>query len=563
MATSRPTSLAIPRTASPFLNPPSLADILSDSAPQPWTLGAFMAFLSQNHCLETLEFILDAERYRAAHLQTSQGQLYLGSHHISELWQKIIEAYIMPCAPREVNLPARVRDRLLGLTFSLSNPVDPSELDEAVHIVRELMNDSVLVPFLESMMPAAVQVHADDEPREARQGRSRLRLSREAVTKREPSQSPRTSLLPLFGRGRNSLAALNRSNSGSIDSPDLDLTDDSNSPGSTPGSEPVTPPTTPPTSDYSFGTSPNTLQRAISGNGWKKVGAKLGLGRKSRSSRRTNQPGAPSSNPTITTTTELGISNPALTTHEADDTTRSSWEDPHPGDRFSISFGKSGGSNTDSQISSGDAMGGVAAKALSAYDGDGPWIRRRVRIRHRHTMPKPLKIPAQVPEELEAKSAPLISSRCCDVTTSPSPLLFLPLIEPLGPLEIDTDSETEVGIEVGTVVDDMEVDNIKLASVSHSCLTDFSNYLSMTRLDDDNDGTSVSVVDSDAFTRTGSADDLYGWEAELNRQIDCGMDNAGTTCDCHHYQYQSSDFTKRGILHRVFSPSGRRVNTTP
>ncbi|KAI0595783.1 RGS domain-containing protein [Biscogniauxia sp. FL1348] len=297
METSRPTSLAIPRTASPFVNPPSLADILSDTAPQPWTLSAFMAFLSQNHCLETLEFILDAERYRTAYLQASQGQLYLGPEHICELWQKIIEAYIMPCAPREVNLPSDVRDRLLTLPYSTSEPTDPSELDEAVQIVRELMNDSVLVPFLESVVSTTAELHVEDGAHESRSGRSRLRVPRDVGTEEETSQSPRTSLLPLFGKGRGSNGALHRSASSSTESPEVDLTDDSNSPGSTSGAEPMTPPTTPPTSDFTFGSSPKSLQRAISGNSWKKVGAKLGLGKKSKSTRRSPQAGAPSSHP--------------------------------------------------------------------------------------------------------------------------------------------------------------------------------------------------------------------------------------------------------------------------
>ncbi|KAI5923826.1 RGS domain-containing protein [Camillea tinctor] len=298
METSRPTSLAIPRTASPFFNPPSLADILSDTAPQPWTLSAFMAFLSQNHCLETLEFILDAERYRTAYLQASQGQLYLGPEHICELWQKIIEAYIMPCAPREVNLPSDVRDRLLTLPYSTSEPTDPSELDEAVQIVRDLMNDSVLVPFLESVVSAAAaELNVEDSTHESRQGRSRLRVPRELGPEEETSQSPRTSLLPLFGKGRGSSGALHRSTSSLTESPEVDLTDDSNSPGSTSGAEPMTPPTTPPTSDFTFGSSPKSLQRAISGNSWKKVGAKLGLGKKSKSIRRSNQAVAPSSHP--------------------------------------------------------------------------------------------------------------------------------------------------------------------------------------------------------------------------------------------------------------------------
>ncbi|KAI0106971.1 regulator of G protein signaling superfamily [Nemania sp. FL0031] len=291
---SRPTSWAIPRTGSPFLNPPTLDDILSNTAPQPWTLGAFMAYLSQNHCLETLEFVMDAARYRVTHFQILQGHGYLGTDHICELWDKIMRAYILPGAPREVNIPAPVRDRLLGLTYTVSTPPDPTELDEAAAIVRELMNDSVLVPFLESVVPVTVEAQVEEEMK-SRHERTRLRIPKDLSTSEDSNQSPIATILPLFGgKGR----AISRSNSGSSDSHEVDMTDDSLSPGSTPTAEPMTPPTTPPTSDFSFNASPKALHRALSGTSWKKVGAKLGLGRKNKSSR-ANSPAvsAPSSHP--------------------------------------------------------------------------------------------------------------------------------------------------------------------------------------------------------------------------------------------------------------------------
>ncbi|KAI1815042.1 regulator of G protein signaling superfamily [Poronia punctata] len=290
---SRPASWVIPRTGSPFLNPPTLQDILSNTAPQPWTLSAFMAYLSQNHCLETLEFIMDAERYRATHLQALQGQSYFGTDYMCEIWDKIIGAYIMPGAPREVNIPSPVRDHLLGLAFTTATPPDPSELDEAVRIVRELMNDSVLVPFLESVVPVTVEAQYEEEMK-VRQERTRLRMPKDNSFSDESSQSPIATILPLFGKGRMTA----RSNTGSSDSADFDMTDDSSSPDPTPVAEPMTPPTTPPTSDFSFNASPKALQRAISGTSWKKVGAKLGLGRKSKSSRSSSSSStAPSSNP--------------------------------------------------------------------------------------------------------------------------------------------------------------------------------------------------------------------------------------------------------------------------
>lgn len=233
---------------------------------------------------------MDAARYRATYLQILQGHVYLGKDHVCELWDKIIRAYILPGSPREVNIPAPVRDRLLGLTYTLSTPPDPTELDEAAGIVRELMNDSVLVPFLESVVPVTVEAQVE----EARQERIRLRIPKDLNASEESSQSPIATILPLFGKGR----TISRSNSGSSDSPDVEMTDDSLSAGSTPTAEPMTPPTTPPTSDFSFNASPKALQRALSGTSWKKVGAKLGLGRKNKSSR-SNSPavGAPSSHP--------------------------------------------------------------------------------------------------------------------------------------------------------------------------------------------------------------------------------------------------------------------------
>ncbi|OTA65153.1 regulator of G protein signaling superfamily [Hypoxylon sp. EC38] len=291
MDMSRPTSLVIPRTGSPFANPPTLTDILSNTAPPPWTLSSFMAFLSQNHCLETLEFIMDSERYTAAYYQLAQGHSPNGPAQICSLWRKVIDAYIMPCAPREVNLPAHVRDRLLELPCCKASPPHPSELDEAVQIVRELINDSVLVPFLESVLPTAIESRAEEDALDSRQGRSRLRIPRELASVDESSQSPRSSYLPLLFMGRS--GAGNRSTTASMETVDVDMmTDDSSSPNSTPTAEPMTPPTTPPTSDFTYNTSPSTLQRAISGNSWKKMGAKLGLTKKSKSTRRTGSTSA-------------------------------------------------------------------------------------------------------------------------------------------------------------------------------------------------------------------------------------------------------------------------------
>lgn len=284
MASSRPVSLA----PSVGFRMPSLQEILSDSAPQPYTLGAFMAYLSQNHCLETLEFTMEADRYRTAYSQ-SQHTLLDYPDHICGLWQKLIQAYIQPYGSREVNLPAHVRDRLLSLPCGPPPPM-PTELDEAVKIVYELMSDSVLVPFVESFNTSPADLVPEEKPMpESRHARSRSRSSKDLNHRDEHNRSPRTSFLPHLSISMSRKSDVNsRSNSATSEAGDReDMTDDSGT-NSPPAMEPMTPPTTPPTPEWAFAAPPGSLHKAISAhsNGWKKVGAKLGLGRRSRSTHR-------------------------------------------------------------------------------------------------------------------------------------------------------------------------------------------------------------------------------------------------------------------------------------
>ncbi|KAK1481635.1 hypothetical protein CPAR01_06094 [Colletotrichum paranaense] len=284
MSRSRPTSGAL-MPGAVILTPPTLSEILSNTSMPPWTLAAFMAYLSQNHCLETLEFTMDADRYRKAYEQIITNQEWIGDgkEHVCSLWEKLMQAYIIPYAPREVNLPSPVRNHLTNLDCS-SAPPPPSELDDAVRIVYELMNDSVLVPFIESVQPGHGDCRTAED--EGRPGRLRLRAEGAGARSEEPVKSPK--FLPQLTLGRS--GATSRSASASGEHAEREgLTDDSGSAVS-PGTEPMTPPTTPPTSDWTFSTSPGGLQRALTAhnNGWKKVGAKLGLHRKSRSNRRNN-----------------------------------------------------------------------------------------------------------------------------------------------------------------------------------------------------------------------------------------------------------------------------------
>lgn len=248
--------------------PPTLSEILLDKSPPPWTLGAFMAYLSQNHCMETLEFTLDTQRYAAYYDKLVQAaDLSLSPeacHRVCAWWHKLMQVYIIPCAPREVNIPARVRDRLLSLPSS-PFPPHPCELEEASRIVYELMNDSLLVPFLQSVgsLHSTALYLADDR------------------APRPPNQPPALYTPGPFVTGPMCpFSALAHALDGD------DLTDDSGS-NLSPGTEPMTPPTTPPTSEWAFNPSPGGLHRAVAAHskGWKKMGARLGFSRKSSNRR--------------------------------------------------------------------------------------------------------------------------------------------------------------------------------------------------------------------------------------------------------------------------------------
>lgn len=248
---------------------------------------------------------------------------------------------------------------------------------------------------------------------------------------------------------------------------------------------------------------------------------------------------------------------------------RSLWEDPHPGERFSIPFGASAWTEKDLHTINRKLMDGVAAKAECTRKNDQiEMVRRSPRMRRGNSFPKPLMVPSRVPEEMEAKSAPAVTERVCDVL-SPSTSPSFPFPASNQPFEFDTDSETAVATETTTSETattndpelDPESDDVENPSIQQNC-TDFSNFLGISlKTEPEMDvAPPVSAVDSDSFTRVNSVDDSYGWEAELDRKIKCEVASAQALCP-----YQCTRRTlggKHSLLHRVFSMhSNRRINS--
>ncbi|MCJ1279472.1 hypothetical protein MMC21_007296 [Puttea exsequens] len=277
---------------------PTLPDVLSNSAPPPWTLSAFTAYLSQNHCLENLEFTMDAERYRERYTKLAA---QMGGKPITRdgeegktlrnLWKRLIDAYIIPDGPREINIPSNVRETLLSQP-NQNSPPKPDYLDSAVKIIYNLMEESVLVSFLNEVPPTnkAKSRQSASSTKSRRRGnsdssndkkpaRSKSRRGKSPTASVEGSHSgdrsdPTGRLTPIPGYTR-SHRATSHTSSGSVEPESL--TDDSTN-ASSPGREPMTPPNSPPQSDFG-GHSPRNRQE----NNWKKM---LGWKKKSNTGMR-------------------------------------------------------------------------------------------------------------------------------------------------------------------------------------------------------------------------------------------------------------------------------------
>ena len=308
---ARPATFAISQGVNQGLHgirKPTLAEILSNAALPPYTLSAFSAYLSHNHCLETLEFTMDASRYRKHYENSTVGSDVTTSdadkEFIKMLWKRLLDAYIVPDGPREVNLPSDVRDRLLYFSEPSSPPL-PSTLDGAVGKIHELMEDSVLIPFLNSvssnhLLPDLQSAQAADDlpvpsPPRLRQQKNLNKRRRRANSPQLGNASkirPSSSYFSTFtlsrqnttsrpsGRSSNQRhgagAAAVTMSTHSPGSSDFLLTDDNGS-LSSPGApfDPDTPPSTPPFNEYNGGVSAE-----ISGGGH--GGTPYGLNKSSR-----------------------------------------------------------------------------------------------------------------------------------------------------------------------------------------------------------------------------------------------------------------------------------------
>lgn len=320
-AQSRPISMFSKKENAGILSPgyrPTLDDVLEGRAPSPYTLAAYTAFLSQQHCLETLEFVTEAKKYADKYdelsallhgmpmtTETSEG------FELQQDWIRIMDVYVKPGAPREINLPAEERDDMVDEPYE-PRPPKPEALDPAIQRMRDLMSDSIFIPFCNSVKTVShaatynalselsgpnladpTAMTYDERRQSQRRQKPERRRSPPTSSGFQPSRSPPQN----SNRSSALTSSLNRSGSAKL-SPHLSntsagsesgLTDESgsgNSPLPTERESIVSPPLTPPTSDLSSGShsysaySHVTKPSRSESGGWKRMGMKIFGGKK-------------------------------------------------------------------------------------------------------------------------------------------------------------------------------------------------------------------------------------------------------------------------------------------
>ncbi|KAL9108649.1 MAG: hypothetical protein Q9227_006595 [Pyrenula ochraceoflavens] len=299
---------------------PLLSEILANSAPPPYTLTAFMAFLAQNHCLETLEFTMDAKRYHEKFdlVAASMAGMPItsDSHEGADLqrdWKRMLDMYVVPGAPREINLPSEDRDELLEFPHAVKAP-PPEALQQAMSRMYDLMQESIYLPFINSfsspnlaseslLQPPEPEFSLSGDPSDLAPPRTSYedsRLGRHMSRRRQ--RSPQSSSMDITssrhlsafrstGSQRHSThltqqPTLTSAATSTTDSTAI-YTDDSGSASSPSASggmdrDLMTPPTTPPSSELggvgsreSTRTSPHSKSGRTESGGWKRMSQKL------------------------------------------------------------------------------------------------------------------------------------------------------------------------------------------------------------------------------------------------------------------------------------------------
>lgn len=233
------------------------------------------------------------------------------------------------------------------------------------------------------------------------------------------------------------------------------------------------------------------------------------------------------------------------------------WEEPHPGKRLPLAASEAGSEIKKvafagpQYINNGGCKGGMAAKEFSAYHNPRPWmVRRPIRVRSRTNTPAPLRITTEISEDAKLKP---ISVHNMGIISPAVPTTAIPAA-------VTGSSGEPTGRSFTDELAAKEIDASELplpASPPIDCpFTDFSNLLGINVHPPPEDEAVAMPNDEPAsYCHAALDEDLYGWDAELERQSQQSSPILPYPCDAD-YQYRRTSMTKRSLLHRVFSMGG-------
>ncbi|OOQ86469.1 hypothetical protein PEBR_21211 [Penicillium brasilianum] len=138
--------------------PPSrstLDDALSGQSSGPYTYNALLEFLTQGHCMETLNFISEAKSYRDLYslysISVDSCNLIRDTTLVAKQWKRLISTYVSPESPSQINLPDDIREQLLEPGDAILSPPNPERLGLAIDYAYEIITEDALLPFTSSL----------------------------------------------------------------------------------------------------------------------------------------------------------------------------------------------------------------------------------------------------------------------------------------------------------------------------------------------------------------------------------------------------------------------------
>ncbi|ODQ63304.1 hypothetical protein NADFUDRAFT_48189 [Nadsonia fulvescens var. elongata DSM 6958] len=140
--------------------PPTLDEILANSAHHPYSLTGFVSYMFRQRCIETLEFILDVAKYSELYKQrTSEGR----PKSLVAFYERIVNTYFGSRSEKELNLPEDIKRNLrksLRLVGSLNSCtlkdtdnllqvyIHPKVFDEVTKLTKALIRENAYLGFV-------------------------------------------------------------------------------------------------------------------------------------------------------------------------------------------------------------------------------------------------------------------------------------------------------------------------------------------------------------------------------------------------------------------------------